>query len=67
MNLLRRLFRGRRRSPRAERPLSARLDNPYRPIYGTPRRFEQLTGPQRPAQTPDPGARSPAPGPGERR
>ena len=32
-----------RRGPKKpERPLSAQLDNPYRPIFGRERRFEEL-------------------------
>ena len=32
-----------RRGPKkAQRPLSARLGNPYRPIFGRERRFEEL-------------------------
>ena len=27
---------------RAEKPLSAALDNPYRPVFGRERRFEEL-------------------------
>ena len=37
--LLARLL-GRKKEPP---PLAARLDNPYRPVYGKERRFEELT------------------------
>ena len=32
----------RRAGKERPRPLSAQLDNPYRPIYGRERRFEEL-------------------------
>ena len=32
----------RRNKKKAQRPLSAQLDNPYRPIFGRERRFEEL-------------------------
>lgn len=41
------------RRGRRERPLSAALDNPYRPIFGRERRFEELTGPKTPPPAPE--------------
>lgn len=35
-------FFPRRGEKKPERPLSAQLDNPYRPIFGRERRFEEL-------------------------
>ena len=49
-----------RRGPKKpERPLSAQLDNPYRPIFGRERRFEELTGPKAAPTRPEtrPGGR----------
>lgn len=48
-----------RRKRQPARPLSAQLDNPYRPIYGRERRFEELTGPKAP---PAAGEKKPGPG-----
>lgn len=45
----------RRGEKKAERPLSARLDNPYRPIYGRERSFEELVR----AKKPEPAEKKP--------
>ena len=49
----------RRGEKKPERPLSAQLDNPYRPIFGRERRFEELTGPKAAPTRPEtrPGGR----------
>lgn len=38
----------RRGEKKEKRPLSAQLDNPYRPIYGRERRFEDLVQAKKP-------------------
>ena len=35
-------FLKKKQDPPKEKPLSAQLNNPYRPIYGAERRLEQL-------------------------
>ena len=49
----------RRAGKERPRPLSAQLDNPYRPVYGRERRFEELTGPKAAPTRPEtrPGGR----------
>lgn len=38
----------------ADPPLAAQLDNPYSPVFRAPRRFEELTRPQREQQSKKP-------------